>query len=123
MACSLVSLLTGQAVKREVAMTGEITLRGRVLPVGGLKEKLLAAVRAGVQTVIVPEENAHDVEALAKKSLGGLRVILARTMDDVLKTALEVRARKKIENRKQAGESQLSAKGRQKKKVTSNGSS
>ncbi|HZS41139.1 MAG TPA: endopeptidase La [Polyangia bacterium] len=89
MACALVSLLTGQAVKRQVAMTGEITLRGRVLPVGGLKEKLLAAARAGMECVILPSENARDVESLPKKSLRGMRVVLARTMDDVLAAALQ----------------------------------
>jgi len=88
MACALVSLLTGQPIKRTVAMTGEITLRGRVLPVGGLKEKLLAAARAGMAAVIVPEGNARDIEALPEKSIRGLRVILARTMDDVLAAAL-----------------------------------
>jgi ATP-dependent Lon protease len=89
MACALVSLLTGHAVKRQVAMTGEITLRGRVLPVGGLKEKLLAAVRAGISTVILPEENARDLEQLERRSLQGVHVVLARTMDDVLDAALQ----------------------------------
>jgi ATP-dependent Lon protease len=87
-ACALVSLLTGQPVRRDVAMTGEITLRGRVLPVGGLKEKLLAALRAGLVEVIVPADNARDLEQLPQKVLRGLRVVLARTMDDVLAAAL-----------------------------------
>ncbi|MDB4968180.1 MAG: ATP-dependent proteinase, Serine peptidase family [Myxococcales bacterium] len=89
MACALVSLLTNQAVRRDVAMTGEITLRGRVLPVGGLKEKLLAAARAGIVLVIVPADNARDLEQLPQKSLRGMRVVLARTMDDVLAAALK----------------------------------
>ncbi|HEY2749416.1 MAG TPA: endopeptidase La [Polyangia bacterium] len=89
MACALVSLLTGQPVKRDVAMTGEITLRGRVLPVGGLKEKLLAAARAGIVQVIVPADNARDLEQLPQKDLRGMRVVLARTMDDVLNGALK----------------------------------
>jgi ATP-dependent Lon protease len=89
MACALVSLLTAQPVKRTVAMTGEITLRGRVLPVGGLKEKLLAAARAGITCVIVPEGNAHDVEELDKRALKGVRIVMARTMDDVLSAALQ----------------------------------
>ena len=76
MACALVSLLTGQPVRREVAMTGEITLRGRVLPVGGLKEKLLAALRAGVTEVIVPADNARDLDELAQKELRGLHIVL-----------------------------------------------
>jgi ATP-dependent Lon protease len=89
MACALVSLLTNQPVRRDVAMTGEITLRGRVLPVGGLKEKLLAAARAGIEQVIVPADNARDLEQVEKKALRGLRIVLARTMDDVLNNALK----------------------------------
>ena len=89
MACALVSLLTNQPVRRDVAMTGEITLRGRVLPVGGLKEKLLAAARAGIVEAIVPADNARDLEQLPQKALRGLRIVLARTMDDVLGAALK----------------------------------
>jgi ATP-dependent Lon protease len=70
-------------------MTGEITLRGRVLPVGGLKEKLLAAARAGIVQVIVPADNSRDLEQLPQKALRGLRIVLARTMDDVLNNALK----------------------------------
>jgi ATP-dependent Lon protease len=90
MACALVSLLTGQPVRREVAMTGEITLRGRVLPIGGLKEKLLAALRAGVTEVIVPADNARDLDQLPQKALRGLHIVFAHTMDDVLSAALKV---------------------------------
>jgi ATP-dependent Lon protease len=89
MACALVSLLTNQPVRRDVAMTGEITLRGRVLPVGGLREKLLAAARAGIVKVIVPADNARDLEQLPHKALRGLEIVLARTMDDVLNGALK----------------------------------
>jgi len=89
MACALVSLLTNQPVRRDVAMTGEITLRGRVLPVGGLKEKLLAAARAGIVQAIVPADNARDLEQLDRKALRNLRIVLARTMDDVLNAALK----------------------------------
>ena len=89
MACALVSLLTGQPVKRDVAMTGEITLRGRVLPVGGLKEKLLAAARAGIVQVIVPADNARDLEQLSQRAMRGMRIVFARTMDDVLAGALK----------------------------------
>ena len=92
MACALVSLITGQPVRRDVAMTGEITLRGRVLPVGGLKEKLLAAARAGVVQVIVPADNARDLEQLDGKAMRGVRIVLARTMDDVLAAALKSEA-------------------------------
>jgi ATP-dependent Lon protease len=97
MACALVSLLTGQAVRREVAMTGEITLRGRVLPVGGLKEKLLAALRAGVTQVIVPADNGRDLEQLPQKVLRGLHIVFARTMDDVLAAALKSQSKTQTE--------------------------
>ena len=96
MACALVSLLTGQPVRRDVAMTGEITLRGRVLPVGGLREKLLAAARAGIVQVIVPADNARDLEQLPQKALRGLQIVLARTMDDVLNAALTAAARREL---------------------------
>src|ERR1700749_2885099 len=89
MACALVSLLTNQPVRRDVAMTGEITLRGRVLPVGGLKEKLLAALRAGVTQVIVPADNSRDPEQFPQKVLRGLHIVFASTMDDVLAAALK----------------------------------
>ncbi|PSJ19178.1 hypothetical protein CVH10_24210, partial [Halomonas sp. ND22Bw] len=61
MATAIISTLTGIPVRRDVAMTGEVTLRGRVLPIGGLKEKLLAALRGGIKTVLIPEENAKDI--------------------------------------------------------------
>ncbi|HEY7956767.1 MAG: endopeptidase La [Polyangia bacterium] len=94
MACALVSLLTDRLVKRTVAMTGEITLRGRVLPVGGLKEKLLAAARAGLQTVIVPADNRRDVESMDERALRGLEIVYARVMDDVLAAALRPSGKK-----------------------------
>jgi ATP-dependent Lon protease len=70
-------------------MTGEITLRGRVLPVGGLKEKLLAAARAGIVQVIVPADNGRDLEQLSRRDLRDLSIVFARTMDDVLNAALK----------------------------------
>jgi ATP-dependent Lon protease len=93
MACALVSLLSDQPVRLNVAMTGEITLRGRVLPVGGLKEKLLAAARAGVKSVILPEDNRSDLESV-KEVVRGLTVVYARTMEDVLAAALVKRGGK-----------------------------
>ncbi len=87
MATAIASVLTGRAVRRDVAMTGEVTLRGRVLPIGGLKEKTLAAKRVGVSTVIVPHRNKKDVDDLPKYVKRGMRFVLAETMDDVLKTA------------------------------------
>jgi ATP-dependent Lon protease len=89
-ATALTSALSGVAVRKDVAMTGEITLRGRVLPIGGLKEKLLAAKRAGMKKVIIPEENKKDlieVKEQVKQDLK-LEFVLAKTMDDVLKEAL-----------------------------------
>jgi ATP-dependent Lon protease len=94
-AAAVVSLLMNAPLRNDVAMTGEITLRGRVLPVGGLKEKLLAAARAELGTVIVPAENSRDLEAIDKKLLRGMRVVLARNMDDVLGAAIAGRPARK----------------------------
>ncbi|UHQ24733.1 endopeptidase La [Lysobacter sp. 5GHs7-4] len=89
MATALVSMLTKNPVKADVAMTGEITLRGRVLPIGGLKEKLLAALRGGIRTVIIPEENKKDLADLPKSVTQGLKIVPARWIDEVLDIALE----------------------------------
>ncbi|NUO77119.1 MAG: endopeptidase La [Lysobacter sp.] len=89
MATALVSMLTKNPVKADVAMTGEITLRGRVLPIGGLKEKLLAALRGGIRTVIIPEENKKDLADLPKSVTTGLKIVPARWIDEVLDIALE----------------------------------
>ncbi len=88
MATALISTLTKRPVSRDVAMTGEITLRGRVLPVGGLKEKCLAAFRAGIRTIIVPERNQKDLEEIPKQLRRKLSFVLAKNMSDVLKVAL-----------------------------------
>ncbi len=87
-ATALVSALTKKTVKRTVAMTGEITLRGNVLPIGGLKEKTLAAYRAGIKTVVIPEENRRDMEELEGVVLEHLSILPVKTMDEVLKIAL-----------------------------------
>ncbi|NLI30498.1 MAG: endopeptidase La [Nitrospiraceae bacterium] len=87
MATAIASALTGRPVRRDVAMTGEVTLRGRVLPIGGLKEKTLAAKRMGINTVIAPARNKKDVDELPKYVKEGMQFVLAETMDDVLKTA------------------------------------
>ncbi|MDR0184769.1 endopeptidase La [Lysobacter arvi] len=89
MATALVSMLTRNPVKADVAMTGEITLRGRVLPIGGLKEKLLAALRGGIRTVIIPEENRKDLADLPKTVTQGLKIIPVKWIDEVLGIALE----------------------------------
>ncbi len=96
MATALVSALTGRPVHREVAMTGEITLRGKVLPVGGIKEKILAAHRAGIKTIILPEENRKDLEEVPTHVQQDLKFRYAETMEDVLKFALHERKRKEI---------------------------
>jgi ATP-dependent Lon protease len=88
MCTGLVSALLRVPVRRNVAMTGEITLRGRVLPIGGLKEKILAAHRAGISVVVVPKQNAKDLRDIPKKVLKSLRVTLVEHMDEVLRIAL-----------------------------------
>ena len=88
MTTALVSAFTGIPVRQDVAMTGEITLRGRVLPIGGLKEKTLAAFRAGIKVLLIPKENVKDLEDIPPHVLSQFRVVTAETIDDVLSTAL-----------------------------------
>jgi ATP-dependent Lon protease len=88
MATAIVSIMTGIPVRRDVAMTGEITLRGRVLPIGGLKEKLLAALRGGIKTVIIPEDNAKDLAEIPDNVKSGLEIIPVSRMGEVVKLAL-----------------------------------
>jgi ATP-dependent Lon protease len=88
MATALISALTTRPVNRDVAMTGEITLRGRVLPIGGLKDKSLAAFRAGIKTIIVPDRNQKDLDEIPKPLRRKLHWIVAKNMSEVLKTAL-----------------------------------
>ncbi len=95
MATAIASALTGWAVNKNIAMTGEVTLRGRVLPVGGLKEKTLAAKRMGINRVIIPKRNKKDLEDIPKYIKKDMEFVLAETVDDVLKVAL-----KKINNHK-----------------------
>ena len=88
MVTAIVSVMSGISVRRDVAMTGEITLRGRVLPIGGLKEKLLAALRGGIKTVLIPEENAKDLVEIPDSVKSGLEIIPVSRMDEVLTHAL-----------------------------------
>ncbi|MFR8404724.1 MAG: S16 family serine protease, partial [Monoglobus pectinilyticus] len=88
MAIAMISALTGKPVKHDVAMTGEITLRGKVLPIGGLKEKTLAALRIGIKKVIIPFENKADYEELPDIVKNNIEFIFAKNMDDVLENAL-----------------------------------
>ncbi|MDE3115643.1 MAG: endopeptidase La, partial [Pseudomonadota bacterium] len=88
MATSIISVLTGIAVRRDVAMTGEVTLRGRVLPIGGLKEKLLAALRAGITTVLIPKDNEKDLADIPENVKAGLKIVPVSSVEEVLKVAL-----------------------------------
>lgn len=92
MVTAMVSALTGRKVKADLAMTGEITLSGRVLPVGGIKEKMLAAHRYGVKTILLPERNLQDLEELPQKVKNDITFIPVSHMDEVLKLALEPQA-------------------------------
>jgi len=88
MVTSMVSVLTGIPVRRDIAMTGEVSLRGNVLPIGGLKEKLLAALRGGIKTVLIPEENKKDLIEMPDSIKNGLEIVPVSTVDEVLKRAL-----------------------------------
>jgi ATP-dependent Lon protease len=89
MTTAFVSAMTGIPVRADVAMTGEITLRGEVTAIGGLKEKLLAALRGGIKTVIIPEENAKDLQDIPENVKNGLEIVPVRWIDKVLEIALE----------------------------------
>jgi len=88
MATAIISVMTGIPVRNDIAMTGEVTLRGRVLPIGGLKEKLLAALRSGIKTVLIPEENKRDLKEIPEIVTQGMEIIPVSRMDEVLKHAL-----------------------------------
>ncbi|HLY98515.1 MAG TPA: S16 family serine protease, partial [Candidatus Angelobacter sp.] len=89
MATAISSALSKIPVRRDIAMTGEITLRGKVLPIGGLKEKLLAALRAGIAEAIIPKENEKDLPEVPENIRGQMKIHLVENMDQVLKIALE----------------------------------
>ncbi len=88
MVTSIVSVLTEIPVRKDMAMTGEVTLRGNVLPIGGLKEKLLAALRGGIKTVLIPKENIKDLADIPDNVKGGLEIIPVESVSQVLKHAL-----------------------------------
>jgi ATP-dependent Lon protease len=102
MATALVSLVSNRPVRKGVTMTGEITLRGQVMPIGGLKEKLLAAHRVGLKTVVLPKRNELDVEDVPEEIRKTMNFVYAESINDVLKAALEKPARiiKKIKQGK-----------------------
>ncbi len=89
LATSLVSAITRIPTRKDFAMTGEITLRGKVLPIGGVKEKVLAAHRAGLKNIILPKDNEKDLADIPKNVLDALDIYMVETMDEVLKLALE----------------------------------
>lgn len=111
MATALVSLVSGRPVRKGVSMTGEITLRGQVMPVGGIKEKMLAAHRAGLKTIILPKRNELDVEDVPEEVRKALTFVYAESVNDVLKAALE----------KPAKSSKRSKNGRKKSKSITGG--
>ena len=88
MVTSIVSAITNNPVKRDVAMTGEVTLTGQVLPIGGLKEKLLAAHRAGIKQVLIPKENEKDLVDMPKKIIDDIKITPVEYADEVLKLLL-----------------------------------
>ena len=88
MVTSIVSVLTDIPVRKDIAMTGEVTLRGNVLPIGGLKEKMLAAHRGGIKTVIIPDENVKDLRDIPDNVKEGLEIVPVKTVSEVLKVAL-----------------------------------
>jgi ATP-dependent Lon protease len=100
MATALASVFTNTPVRKDIAMTGEVTLRGRVMPIGGLKEKTLAARRAGIKTVILPKENEKDLEDLPKYLRKDMHFIFATTVDDVLAAALRKKLPRTIVKKK-----------------------
>jgi ATP-dependent Lon protease len=88
MVTAIVSIMTGIPIRRDIAMTGEITLRGRILPIGGLKEKLLAALRGGLKKIIIPEENAKDLVEIPNPVKNALEIVPVSRMEEVLSHAL-----------------------------------
>ena len=96
MAAALVSALTKIPTRREVGMTGEITLRGRVLEIGGVKEKVIAAHRAGLKTVVLPKENKKDLEDIPSKVKKDIKLVFVSELEDALKVALFPKKEKKI---------------------------
>ena len=105
MATTIVSLFSGRPARRDVAMTGEMSLTGRVLAIGGLKEKVLAARRAGVKKVLAPSKNQKDLDDIPKYLRKDMHFIFAATMDDVISAALRTRQAKKIIQKKLPGRS------------------
>ncbi|MGE5751714.1 MAG: endopeptidase La [Nitrospirota bacterium] len=105
MATALASVFTNAPVKKDLAMTGEVTLRGRVLPIGGLKEKTLAAKRAGIKTMIIPKQNEKDLDDIPKNLKKDMKFIFVETMDEVISSALRKKLPRRIAHRRLPGRS------------------
>ncbi|HUI68634.1 MAG TPA: endopeptidase La [Nitrospirota bacterium] len=105
MATALASVFTNAPVKKDLAMTGEVTLRGRVLPIGGLKEKTLAAKRAGIKTMIIPKQNEKDLDDIPKNLKKDMKFIFVETMDEVISSALRKKSPRRIAHRRLPGRS------------------
>lgn len=123
MATALVSLISGRSVRPDVGMTGEITLRGQVLPVGGIKEKVLAAHRSGLRKIVLPKRNEADLEDLPEEVLKSLEFVFVETVDDVLAAALEPAPEKPSlekpkENSTPSSQTPEKRKGKKKAKIT-----
>ena len=107
MACAIISLATHTPVRPDIAMTGEITLRGRVLPIGGVRDKALAAMRSGITTVILPSKNMDDLRNIPKELKRRVKFIPVDTMDDVLEVALEMAPGRRAVRRAQSSTKQV----------------
>jgi len=105
MATALASVFTNAPVRKDIAMTGEVTLRGRVMPIGGLKEKTLAARRAGINTIILPKENEKDLDDIPKNVRQNMKFIFAETMDEVILNALRKKTPRRVAHKKLPGRS------------------
>jgi ATP-dependent Lon protease len=117
-ATSLVSLISGRKVKPNVGMTGEITLRGQVLPIGGVKEKVLAAHRNGLRTIILPKRNEQDLDDVPEEIKKSMKFIYVETVDDVLESALEANHKRRT-SRSSSAEKSTHSKQAPKKKIAS----
>ena len=117
MAIALISALTRRPIHREIAMTGEITLRGHVLPVGGVKEKVLAAHRAGIKTFILPKRNKQDLEDVAPDVLNALQFVFVERMDEIIPLALHDTIQSSEAREISAMQARLLEQHRQKKRI------
>ncbi len=121
MATALVSLVSGRKIKPKVGMTGEITLRGQVLPIGGVKEKILAAHRNGLRTVILPKRNEQDLDDVPEEIKKSMKFVFVETVDDVIKSALETKKKAPAKKDSKPASNSKTKKKVASRKTTSNG--